>query len=132
MGFKLSARSQSKLDGVNEPLVRLVHRALEISEADFAIIEGLRSIEKQQENVRKGVSQTMKSKHLTGQAVDILPSSIRPGMKWELHHFKPVLHAFHLASIELGIPLRFGINWKNDPSLPIETKFIDAPHIELV
>lgn len=132
MGFKLSARSQSKLDGVNEPLVRLVHRALEISEADFAIIEGLRSIEKQQENVRKGVSQTMKSKHLTGQAIDILPSSIKPGMKWELHHFKPVLHAFYLASIELGIPLRFGINWKSDPSLPIETKFIDAPHIELV
>ena len=55
MGFKLSARSQSKLDGVNEPLVRLVNRALEISDADFAIIEGLRSIEKQQENVRKGV-----------------------------------------------------------------------------
>lgn len=132
MGFKLSARSQSKLEGVNEPLVRLVNRALEISDADFAVIEGLRSVEKQQENVRNGVSQTMKSKHLTGDAIDILPSSIKPGMKWELHHFKPVLHAFHLASIELGIPLRFGINWKNDPSLPIETKFIDAPHIELV
>lgn len=132
MGFKLSARSQSKLIGVSEPLVEIVNRALEISEADFAVIEGLRSIEKQKENVRNGVSQTMKSKHLTGQAIDILPSSIKPGMKWELHHFKPVLHAFHLASIELGIPLRFGINWKNDPSLPIETKFIDAPHIELV
>lgn len=132
MGFKLSARSQSKLIGVSEPLVEIVNRALEISEADFAVIEGLRSIEKQKENVRNGVSQTMKSKHLTGQAIDILPSSIKPGMKWELHHFKPVLHAFHLASIELGIPLRFGINWKTDPSLPIETKFIDAPHIELV
>lgn len=132
MGFKLSARSQSKLEGVNEPLVRLVNRALEISDADFAIIDGLRSIKKQQENVRKGVSQTMKSKHLTGDAIDVLPSSIKPGMKWELHHFKPVLDAFYRASVELGIPLRFGINWKNDPSLPIETKFIDAPHIELV
>lgn len=132
MGFKLSARSQSKLEGVNEPLVRLVNRALEISDADFAIIEGLRSIEKQQENVRKGVSQTMKSKHLTGDAIDILPSSIKPGMKWELHHFYPVLDAFYRAAQELGVPLSFGINWKSDPSLPIETKFIDAPHIELV
>lgn len=132
MGFKLSARSQSKLEGVNEPLVRLVNRALEISDADFAVIEGLRSIEKQKENVRNGVSQTMKSKHLTGDAIDILPSSIKPGMKWELHHFKPVLDSFYRASVELGIPLRFGINWKSDPSLPIETKFIDAPHVELV
>lgn len=132
MGFKLSARSQSKLIGVSEPLLELVNRALEISEADFAVIEGLRSIEKQKENVRNGVSQTMKSKHLTGQAIDILPSSIKPGMKWELHHFYPVLDAFYRAGQELGVPLRFGINWKNDPSLPIETKFIDAPHIELV
>lgn len=132
MGFKLSARSQSKLIGVRKPLVELVNRALEISEADFAVIEGLRSIEKQKENVRNGVSQTMKSKHLTGQAIDILPSSIKPGMKWELHHFYPVLDAFYRAGEEQGVMLRFGINWKNDPSLPIETKFIDAPHIELV
>lgn len=132
MGFKLSARSQSKLIGVSKPLVELVNRALEISEADFAVIEGLRSIEKQKENVRNGVSQTMKSKHLTGQAIDILPSSIKPGMKWELHHFYPVLDAFYRAGEEKGITLRFGINWKSDPSLPIETKFIDAPHIELV
>ena len=132
MGFKLSARSQSKLIGVSEPLVEIVNRALEISEADFAVIEGLRSIEKQKENIRNGVSQTMKSKHLTGQAIDILPSSIKPCMKWELHHFHPVLDAFYRASEEKGIPLRFGINWKTDPSLPIETKFIDAPHIELV
>lgn len=132
MGFKLSARSQSKLIGVSKPLVDLVNRALEISEADFAVTEGLRTKERQKQLVSDGFSKTMNSKHLFGEAIDILPSSIKPGMKWELHHFKPVLHAFHLASIELGIPVRFGINWKNDPSLPIETKFIDAPHIELV
>lgn len=132
MGFKFSSRSESKLIHVNDKLVRVALRALEISEADFAVTEGLRTEERQKQLVKDGFSKTMKSKHLTGQAIDILPSSIKPGMKWELHHFKPVLHAFHLASIELGIPLRFGINWKNDPSLPIETKFIDAPHIELV
>lgn len=131
MGFKLSSRSESNLNGVDERLVKVIRRALEISSADFAVIEGLRTIEQQRENVRKGVSKTMDSRHLTGHAVDILPSAIKPGMDWELKYFMPVLKAIKQASDELGVPLRFGINWKSDPSLPIETKFVDAPHIEI-
>lgn len=131
MGFKLSNRSESNLKGVDERLERVIRRALEISSADFAVIEGLRTIEKQQENVRKGVSKTMDSRHLTGHAVDILPSAIKPGMDWELKYFMPVLTAIKQAGDELGVPLRFGINWKSDPSLPIETKFVDAPHVEI-
>lgn len=131
MGFKLSGRSESNLVGVDDRLVKVIRRALEISSADFAVIEGLRTIEKQRENVRKGVSKTMDSRHLTGHAVDILPSSIKPGMDWELHYFMPVLKAIKQAGDELGVPLRFGVNWKSDPSLPIETKFIDAPHVEI-
>lgn len=131
MGFKLSSRSESNLNGVDERLVRVIHRALEISSADFGVIEGLRSMRKQEENVRKGVSKTMASRHLTGHAVDILPSAIKPGMNWDLKYFIPILKAIKQAGDELGVPLRFGINWKSDPSLPIETKFIDAPHVEI-
>lgn len=131
MGFKLSQRSKDNLTGVNDDLVKVINRALEISPADFAVIEGLRSMKKQEENVRKGVSKTMASRHLTGHAVDILPSAIKPGMNWDLKYFMPVLKAIKQAGDELGVPLRFGINWKNDPSLPIETKFIDAPHVEI-
>lgn len=131
MGFKLSSRSESNLNGVDERLVKVIRRALEISSADFAVIEGLRSMKKQEENVRKGVSKTMASRHLTGHAVDILPSAIKPGMNWDLKYFMPVLAAIKQAGDELGVPLRFGINWKSDPSLPIETKFIDAPHVEI-
>ena len=131
MGFKLSSRSEANLAGVDERLVKVIHRALEISSADFAVIEGKRTMKQQEENVRKGVSKTMASRHLTGHAVDILPSAIKPGMNWDLKYFMPVLKAIKQAGDELGVPLRFGINWKNDPSLPIETKFIDAPHVEI-
>lgn len=131
MGFKLSSRSESNLNGVDERLVKVIHRALEISSADFAVIEGKRTMKQQEENVRKGVSKTMASRHLTGHAVDILPSAIKPGMNWDLKYFEPVLDAIARAGEEMGVPLRFGINWKNDPSLPIETKFIDAPHVEI-
>lgn len=131
MGFKLSQRSKANLEGVDDRLVKVINRALEISSADFAVIEGLRSMKKQEENVRKGVSKTMASRHLTGHAVDILPSAIKPGMNWDLKYFIPILKAIKQAGDELGTPLRFGINWKSDPSLPIETKFIDAPHVEI-
>ena len=131
MGFRLSSRSESNLKGVDERLVKVIRRALEISSTDFAVIEGLRTIEQQRENVKKGVSKTMDSRHLTGHAVDILPSAIKPGMDWELKYFMPVLTSIKQAGDELGVPLRFGINWKSDPSLPIETKFIDAPHVEI-
>ncbi|WP_368771219.1 hypothetical protein [Enterobacter cloacae] len=50
---------------------------------------------------------------------------------WKIEEFKPLLKAVKQAADEQGLKLRFGINWKNDPALPIETKFIDAPHVEI-
>ena len=131
MAYKFSKRSLDNLQGVNSDLVRVLERALEISPADFAVIEGVRTLEKQAENVRKGVSKTMSSRHITGHAVDILPSAIKPNMGWDIKYFMPVLKAIKQAGDDLGVPLRFGVNWKSDPTLPSSTKFIDAPHIEI-
>lgn len=129
--FIFSQRSKNKLIGVNPLLVKIAYRALEISTADFAVIEGVRTLEKQKENVKKGVSKTLNSRHLTGDAIDILPSAIKPGMDWKPEYFDPVLNAIKQAGDELGIKLRFGKNWKSDPSLPVETRFPDYPHIEI-
>lgn len=141
MSYKFGKRSLDNLNGVNPLLINVLNRALEISPVDFGIIQGKRSIDEQRKNVAKGVSQTMNSRHLEecpiddnvcyGNAVDVLPSAIKPGMNWDLKYFTPVLKAIKQAGDELGVKLRFGINWKNDPSLPIETKFIDAPHVEI-
>ncbi|QDU35680.1 peptidase [Proteus phage vB_PmiP_RS10pmA] len=141
MSYKFGKRSLDNLNGVNPLLINVLNRALEISPVDFGIIQGKRSIDEQRKNVAKGVSQTMNSRHLEecpidenvcyGNAVDILPTAIKPGMNWDLKYFMPVLKAIKQAGDELGVKLRFGVNWKNDPSLPIETKFIDAPHVEI-
>ena len=141
MSYKFGKRSLDNLNGVNPLLINVLNRALEISPVDFGIIQGKRSIDEQRKNVAKGVSQTMNSRHLEecsidenvcyGNAVDILPTAIKPGMNWDLKYFMPVLKAIKQAGDELGVELRFGVNWKNDPSLPIETKFIDAPHVEI-
>lgn len=127
MTFKFSQRSENNLKGVNPDLVKVIRRALEITPADFIVIEGLRMQDRQKELVATGKSQTMNSRHLSGNAVDIIPVNTT----WAIDEFKPLLKAVKQAADELGIKLRFGINWKSDPSLPIETKFIDAPHIEI-
>jgi hypothetical protein len=119
--FKFSQKSINNLKGVKPQLVKVVERALQLSTVDFGVREGLRTVAQQREYVRTGVSQTMDSKHLTGDAVDLYPSVLPEG--WQ--------NAMKKAGDELGVKLRFGINWKNDPNLPIETKFIDSPHIEL-
>lgn len=125
--FRLSQRSEDNLKGVNSDLVKVIRRALEITPVDFIVIEGLRTQERQKQLVEEKKSQTMNSRHLTGHAVDIIPVNT----KWQIEEFKPLLKAVKQAADELGVKLRFGINWKNDPSLPIETRFIDAPHIEI-
>ncbi|AIK68093.1 endolysin [Citrobacter phage IME-CF2] len=129
--FKFSQKSINNLKGVKPELVKVVNRALELSTVDFGVREGLRTVEQQREYVRQGVSQTMASKHITGDAVDLYPSKLPDGWQKNPKVWLPVLEAMKKAGDELGVKLRFGINWKNDPNLPIETKFIDAPHIEL-
>ncbi|WP_213354695.1 M15 family metallopeptidase [Citrobacter freundii] len=125
--FRFSRRSEDNLKGVNPDLVKVIRRALEITPVDFIVIEGLRTQARQKELVATGKSQTMNSRHLSGNAVDIIPVNTT----WQIKEFIPVLKAVKQAAVEQGIKLRFGINWKNDPSLPIETKFIDATHIEI-
>lgn len=125
--FRFSQRSESNLKGVNSDLVKVIRCALEITPVDFIVIEGLRTQARQKELVAAGKSQTNNSRHLTGHAVDIIPVNT----KWQIEEFKPLLKAVKQAADELGVKLRFGINWKNDPSLPIETRFIDAPHVEI-
>lgn len=125
--FRFSQRSENNLKGVKPALVNVIRRALELTPVDFIVIEGLRTQARQKELVATGKSQTMNSRHLTGNAVDIIPVNTT----WNIEEFKPLLKAVKQAADEQCLKLRFGINWKNDPSLPIETRFIDAPHIEI-
>lgn len=54
-------------------MVRVVRAALALSEVDFCVIEGTRTIERQRELKRQGRSQILNSRHLTGHAFDLAP-----------------------------------------------------------
>ena len=149
MTFKLSQRSLSHLEGVKPELVAVVKRAIELTKVDFGVVEGLRSVETQKQYVAAGKSQTMTSKHLTGDAVDLV-AYVGSAVSWELNLYDDIADAMKAAAIELGVSLRWGAAW-NVPDITkwegtmadamnhyIDERrkqgrrpFIDGPHFEL-
>lgn len=112
MTFKLSKRSLSKLEGVDERLVAIVKYAIGETTVDFGVIEGVRSLERQRELVKKGASQTMKSKHIPGEAVDLMAYIGRPARaSWELNLYDEIADAMKKAAIVCDTPLRWGCAW---------------------
>lgn len=114
----LSPRSLAALEGVHPVLVRLVHRVAETA-PPFLITEGRRTRERQAQLVKRGKSKTMKSRHLTGHAIDFV-AVIDGEISYEDRHMRPIADAFSRAAGELGIKITRGIDWG-----------WDSPHIEL-
>lgn len=120
MSITLGQRSLSRLEGVHPDLVRVVKRAAAMSDLDFTVLEGLRTIAKQREYVAKGASKTMNSRHLTGHAVDIAPM-IDGEVRWDwplYHKLAPIVKAAAAAE-------KVSVDWGGD------WRFKDGPHWEL-
>lgn len=118
MAYTLGKRSLQNLSGVHPDLVAVVKLAIEITEQDFSVIEGIRNINRQRELVKSGKSTTMNSRHLTGHAVDIAPWPI----SWDWDYFYPIADAMKQAAEELEVDLEWGGDWKSFP---------DGPHYQL-
>ena len=108
-GFRFSSRSLKRLEGVQPELRALVFTALRISDIDFGVTEGVRSLDRQKELKAKGLSQTLKSKHLTGHAVDVWPSGCQEKHLADDHIL--VAEAFREASIEHTVDITWGAAW---------------------
>ncbi len=127
MTYKLSAKSEARLAGVHPDLVKVVKRAIEITETDFTVLEGLRSEERQAEMVRKGTSQLKFGKHQKqadgyGHAVDLGPM-VNGSVTWDWGKpYDDVSGAMKQAAAELGVKIQWGGDWKT---------FKDGPHYEL-
>lgn len=121
MTYALSERSIRRLEGVHPDLVRVVKRAIEITPVDFAVTEGLRTKEKQEQLVKAGASKTMRSRHLTGHAVD-LAAVISSEVRWDWALYPQIATAMKKAAYELDVPIEWGGDWKT---------FKDGPHFQL-
>ena len=110
MSFKLSTRSLGKLEGVDSNLVAVVKRAIELTKVDFGVIYGMRTEEEQKKLVAAGKSQTMKSNHLVGKAVDLM-AYVDGAACWELNVYDDLCDAMKAAAEELGTPVKWGAAW---------------------
>jgi peptidoglycan LD-endopeptidase CwlK len=146
MAYKLSARSLKALQGVHPDLVKVVQQVILESPIDFVVIEGLRTMKRQQELVAAGASQTMNSRHITGHAVDL--AAWVGEVRWDMGLYYQIAATVQKVSRYTAIPIRWGGCWlrldtatKTPAQLVAEyaasrraagkKAFIDAPHFEL-
>jgi len=146
--FQLSQRSKDRLQGVHPDLINVVELALCSTNIDFMVGEGLRSIERQKQLVQRNKSHTLKSRHLTGHAVDLwlLPNN---KITWEASAYQTLAQTMKHAAEELNIPLQWGGVWDRELSVLTDdmaketeqyrqrraqqnkTAFFDGPHFQL-
>lgn len=151
--FKLSQRSLDRLEGVDNRLVGVVKMAITLTKTDFGIVQGLRTLEMQKALVAKGASQTLKSKHLDGLAVDCMAYISGRG-SWELNLYDDIADAMAQAANLHGVAVRWGAAWHIDDIGTYKAQgqsmeqamneyidlrrsqgrrpFIDGPHFELM
>jgi peptidoglycan L-alanyl-D-glutamate endopeptidase CwlK len=121
MTIVLGQRSLSRLEGVHPDLVRVVKKAAVLSDLDFTVLEGIRSVERQKQLVSQGASKTMNSRHITGHAVDLAPM-IAGEVRWDWPLYHKLAKIVKAAAADEKVPLQWGGDWR---------AFKDGPHWEL-
>jgi peptidoglycan LD-endopeptidase CwlK len=121
MPFNLSKHSRGKMAGVHRDLVRVVERAITLTDVDFRVLEGMRTLARQKQLVAAGASKTMNSRHLTGHAVD-LGALVDGVIRWDWPLYHRIAKAMKAAAKAEKVPLEWGGDWKSFP---------DGPHFQL-
>jgi len=138
------------MEGVDERLVAVAKAAIGHTKTDFGVICGLRTIEEQRELYNKGASKTMKSKHIDGNALDLM-AYVGSRASWEIKLYFDIADAVKQAAIDVGVKVCWGASWHiNDirewdgtmeeaynayvdlRRSQGKSPFIDGPHFELV
>ena len=150
MSFKLSSRSEGRLEGINPKLIEVVKTAITLTKVDFGVTCGMRTVEEQEKLVASGASQTMKSKHLEGRAVDLV-AYVGPNVTWALNKYDEIADAMAAAAKQKGVALKWGAAWtvgniadwdgsmEDAMNTYVDVRrsqgrrpFIDAPHFEMM
>jgi len=120
--MKFTARDEQRLVGVHPALVKVFRRVAEVSVIRFTITEGVRSLTRQKVLVAKGLSKTMKSRHLTGHAIDVALYDDDGKITWDLQKYKDFATIVEQVAASHGIEVEAGVRWKT---------IVDGPHFQL-
>lgn len=111
----LGTKSLAELQGVHPRLFAMVNRAIWLTQQDFGVHDGLRTVAEQREYLATGVSKTMNSKHLRqpdgyGHAVDLVPY-INGKLRWEWPPIYIIASAVAQACHEQKLGMIWGGCW---------------------
>ena len=145
MSYRLSTRSIRTLSTVKPEMQAVVRRAIELTEVDFMVVQGKRTWDEQAKLYGQGrtatalillgipasyaqphkpkVTWTMKSNHLSGDAVDLV-AWVNGAISWDTTkgYYEKIAVAMKQAAMELCTVIEWGGDWNT-------TK--DYPHFEL-
>ena len=131
MSFYLSKTSLKRLDGVDERLVEVVKKAIEITKVDFSVVSGYRTAEEQNKLYLEGKSECdgykNKSKHQEGLAVDVAPykeGKLLWDMEAHAYEWLEVGRAMLRSARLLGVDLTWGLTFNIGEGY-------DLPHFEI-
>jgi peptidoglycan L-alanyl-D-glutamate endopeptidase CwlK len=141
--FVLGSISKKRLASCHPDLIKIVETAIKITNVDFGISEGHRSIELQQKYYQEGKSLidgiTKKGKHnySPSLAIDYYPW-VNGEISWSVESLSYLAGIFHavaemlFAAGEITHKLRWGGNWDMDGEILTDQTLDDRPHMELV
>lgn len=119
--FSFGSRSLSRLKGIHPDLRKVMDRAIITTDVDFTVLEGLRSIERQRKLLASGATRTLRSRHLTGHAIDIAPL-VDGKVSWDWPIYHRLAPAIKKAAQDVGVKIEWGGDWRS---------FKDGPHWQL-
>lgn len=119
--MELTKRDLERLTGVHPDLVRVIKRVAATSPIAFAVLEGLRTMQRQRQLLASGATTTLNSRHLTGHAVDIAPL-VGGEIRWDWPLYYQLAKFVKEAAKAEGVVIEWGGDW---------VKFKDGPHWQL-
>lgn len=126
----LSQRSLGNLAECDERLQKIAQAA--IAEIDFTVIVGHRSEEDQLKAFNEGRSKLKFGNHnySPSKAFDFIPYPFSDADWKDTERFREIAKVLCRKAAELGIPVRWGGTWSDNPNDP-PAHFSDADHFEI-
>jgi peptidoglycan L-alanyl-D-glutamate endopeptidase CwlK len=127
MPHTLKAGDLARLKKAHPDLKKGVIEAAKITTIPFVVLQADRTLAEQKANVKKGVSQTLDSRHLIDKAgfvfaVDIAPLGPDGKVSWSWPLYHKLAPIMKKAFANVGVPIEWGGDWRT---------FKDGPHWQL-
>ncbi|WP_051567121.1 M15 family metallopeptidase [Priestia flexa] len=121
MTMTYDSRNRKNLDQLHPNTKKAAYTLYEYAlknNINILIYETIRTIQQQQQNIKNKVSQTMKSYHIVGQALDFVPINEKGKAIWNGYN-SPQIQGFIKYAKKLGFT--WGGDW---------TTLVDSPHLQ--